>query len=96
MSSNRYRNNKQSLTAHFSMQSDTKSTSDASVVIPIEYIQHQTHVRRMVVTIPGKCIGRTKVTHEILIRFNWSRMSLGISVFAILMAATALVVLLLN
>lgn len=81
------------------MTSDIKLTSDEKNVVvecPLEYVRHQSQIQRIVITIPGKCIGRTKVTHEILLRFNWSRVSLVMTVIALLMASVTLVILLLN
>lgn len=77
------------------MESEDKAASMDHVEIPVVYLQHPPQIRRTVITIPGKCIGRTKVTHEILFRFNWSRMSLFLTVVAITMASVVLVVLLL-
>lgn len=78
------------------MDPDTKSASSPEVVIPVGYVQHQSHIHRIVITIPGKCIARTKVTHEILVRFNWSRLSLFLTVIAIILASATLVALLLS
>ncbi len=84
------------------MESESKSALSDHIEIPIipqspsapDAHQHP-HIRRVIITIPSKCIGRPKVTHEILIRFNWSRVSLFLTVIAILMASVMLIVLLL-
>lgn len=85
------------------MDPENKSALSDHIEIPImpqlqtsSTTYRQAHIRRTVIIIPSKCIGQSKVTHEILIRFNWSRLSLFMTAIAITIASVTLIVLLLT